>query len=411
MSQTIFTGFSPNTTMKDVRIALSFLVLPWKWGGWKNGIHLHNAEEMLCAYFDGRPVKLFDSGRSALLIALRALGVGTGDEVLVQAFTCVVVVNAIKWVGASPVYVDIQKETLNMDVADAKKKITTKTKAIIIQHTFGLPANIDVLLSFARAHNLRTIEDCAHSLGARYEGTLTGTFADIGMLSFGGEKIISCVRGGALIVNNQAFLPAVITMKKQLPNMSTKRIFQHLVHVVVFPLGKRWYHIFFGKLFLYCIKKLHLANKIITNNEKKGIYDSGYPATLPHALATLLVSQIPYIDERNRHRKMIANMYTRMLEGSGFELQAYSPEHIYLRYTVFVRAPETIRKKTKELGILLGDWYSTVVGPRDTDVENTGYIVGSCPVAEERSNMVLNLPTGIHTTKKDVEKIITSITE
>ena len=167
-------------------IAASFLFLPWKWFQWKKGTHEKRAMELLEGYF-GENIQAitYDSGRSALYHALLALDVGEGDEVLVQAFTCMVVINAICWTGARPVYVDIEKDTLNMDPVKADHACSDKTKVIILQHTFGLPANIDALLDVAKKHNLKTIEDCAHSLGARYKGKLTGTYADIGMLSFG----------------------------------------------------------------------------------------------------------------------------------------------------------------------------------------------------------------------------------
>lgn len=409
MHRTLFTGFSPNTTHADVQIARSLLCNPLNWRYWRQGDKRERAEEMLTTYLGGGTVRVFDSGRSALLVALRALGMEEGDEVLVQAFTCVVVINAIKWAGGVPVYVDILPDTLNMDPDDAASKITPKTACMIIQHTFGLPADLSGLLAIAKQHGLTTIEDCAHSLGATYEGKYTGTFADIGMYSFGTEKIISCVRGGALVSSNPDIVERLTREQQALPEMSLRRIWQHLVHVVSFPFGKRYYHLMLGKLFLKFLKTTHLIPRLITNEEKQGRYQKKEMTKMPNALATLLVSQIPTIDEHNEHRKQIARIYTRAL--SSHTHQADSPEHVYLRYALFVNTASHLRAQAKQQGILLGDWYSTVVAPRDIDMRVLGYVPGSCPVAEEKVAQALNLPTGVSIDPSDAERILHFISE
>lgn len=405
--KTIFTGFSPNTRMEDVRIALSFLIFPSKWLTWKKGVNSTKAEKMLTTYFGGKTVLTYDSGRTALHAALTSMHIKEGDEVLVQAFTCVVVINAIRWTGATPIYVDIEEHTLNMNPQDARKKCTSKTKAIIIQHTFGLPADIDSLLRLAKEYNLRTIEDCAHSLGSRYNKSLTGTFADIGMLSFGAEKNISCARGGALVINDQTLEAPLSSIQQTLPHMSTYTIFQHLLHVVVFPFGKRWYHAGIGKLFLKLVKELHLTHSIITKKEKKGCHSGARPSTLPNALASLLVQQITQIDAFNRHRRTIANVY----KTSSYKTQIDKEGRVFLRYPILVTDREKTLKQTKQKGILLGNWYNSVVAPNDCNSARTGYIQGSCPVAEKCSRHVVNLPTNIHIDKESALYIVNALSE
>ncbi|KKS73034.1 MAG: DegT/DnrJ/EryC1/StrS aminotransferase [Candidatus Magasanikbacteria bacterium GW2011_GWE2_42_7] len=411
MKKTIFTGFSPNTRAKDMSIAASFLFLPWKWFQWKKGTHEKRAMELLEGYF-GENIQAitYDSGRSALYHALLALDVGEGDEVLVQAFTCMVVINAICWTGARPVYVDIEKDTLNMDPVKADHACSDKTKVIILQHTFGLPANIDALLDVAKKHNLKTIEDCAHSLGARYKGKLTGTYADIGMLSFGGEKIVSCVRGGALITK----LPQLaVRLRKTHATLSpsTRRVIrQHLLHVVLFPMGKSLYHLGIGKVFLKVLKELHITNKIIYTEEKYGKQVAWYPSKLPNALSALLVSQLPEIESMNLHRRHIASLYKKKLPHV-IETQQDTDMHIYLRFSLFVQNPNAVRDLAKKQGILLGDWYSLVIGPGDVDLSVAQYVKGTCPIAEERAAKALNLPTDIHIQDSDVLRILSVLTE
>ncbi len=410
MKKTLFTGFSPNTTKRDVRISLSFLLLPWKWTTWRQGIHTIQAEHALESYFRGYTATTFDSGRSALYIALQTLGVKEGDEVLVQAYTCVVVINAIRWTGATPIYVDIDPDTLNMDPQDARQKVTDKTKVLLLQHTFGLPADITGLMQVAKDSGLRTIEDCAHSLGARYNGQLTGTFADIGMLSFGGEKIISCVRGGALITKDTHLTKKIREHQRTLPFASLFSITQHLLHVIYFPLGKKWYHLFIGKVLLKLVKEFHLTNNIISTDEKKGERPRQYPSRLPNALAALLVQQLQTIHTKNEHRQHIASIYKAHIP-TKLGYQSANPTHIYLRYTIFSNDAQKILQKAKKEGILLGNWYQNIIDPTDIDMKITGYTSGACPNAEKRAAQSVNLPTNIHISEQDALRIVHMLSE
>src|SRR5512135_1616150 len=120
----------------------------------------------------------FYKGRVALFAILKAMGVNTGDEVIVPGFTCVVVPNAVIYNRALPVFVDIDGATYNIDPGKIEAKITKKTRAIIVQHTFGVPAEMDGITEIAKAHNLFLIEDSCHTLGSRYKGKPVGAFGD-----------------------------------------------------------------------------------------------------------------------------------------------------------------------------------------------------------------------------------------
>ena len=164
----VFTSLSPNVEAEDRQYAWRLLLQPWNW---RSGGSIGECEEWFKKYFDVPHAWGVNSGRSGLFLILQALGIERGDEVLLQAFTCNAVPNPILWVGATPIYVDIDEETLNMDPADLEKKITPRAKAIIVQHTFGYPADMNRILEIAKKHNLIIIEDCAHALGARYTST------------------------------------------------------------------------------------------------------------------------------------------------------------------------------------------------------------------------------------------------
>ncbi|MFA7169910.1 MAG: aminotransferase class I/II-fold pyridoxal phosphate-dependent enzyme, partial [Candidatus Paceibacterota bacterium] len=158
-------SLSPNTEKDDVLLALKELFSFKK----IKGKEIKEFENNLKKYFGFNHVFSLNSGRSSLMVILEALDVKEGDEIIVQAFTCNAVINPITQRGATPIYVDVD-DTLNIDVSQIEDKIGKNTKAIIIQHTFGMPANISAIKEIAEKHKLILIEDCAHALGAKYNG-------------------------------------------------------------------------------------------------------------------------------------------------------------------------------------------------------------------------------------------------
>lgn len=399
----IFTGLSENLTGRDTRTALKFLLLPWKWPKLRKGSGAFLAEEKLKKYFSKNHAFCFDSGRTALNYALTSLGVKSGDEVLVQAFTCVVVINAIKWAGAKPVFIDIN-DNFTIDPDDLTRKITPKSKVLIVQHTFGQPALLDRLLETVRKYNLKVIEDCAHSFGISYHKQLTGTFGDIGMLSFGSDKSLSCIRGGALITDKSEIAGKLKRLQRNLRQPSLCKVLQHLWHYPFFYIGRKLYDIKIGKIILAAGKKLNIINKIIYDEEKQGTKPKFYPAKLPHSLAKILLSQLNEVDKINEHRKKIVKFYNKNIT-----ISKPREDIAYLRYPILIKNPEKLIKIAKMNNIILGDWYNAVVAPKDINIASTGYLAGSCPHAEKLVSRVANLPTNRFITIKDAEKIINII--
>jgi len=409
-TKTLFTGFSPNLTVKAVRKACGFLWLPWRWLTWQRGTEIEKVESWLKSYFDVPHAITFDSGRTALYAALEALGIEEGDEVLVQAYTCVVVVNAIKWTGAVPVFIDIDGNTLNMSPEDIRKKLTEKTKVMIIQHTFGLPADIKSLTDIAHEHGIKTIEDCAHSLGTKYKDEPTGTFADVSMFSFGSDKVVSCVRGGALITKDDGYARKIHKYHDTLPETNVFRIWQHLMHYPLFFIGKKLYHLGAGKWILGLAKKIGLINKIIYKQEKDGRQVPFYPSKFPNALASLLLPQLKKLEKTIEHRRNISDIYRKLFHKK-IQAQKHSTDHTYLRFTLFVEQPKAVRSIAKNHGIFLGNWYDTVIAPKDIDWSRTGYEQKSCPNAESYAKKSVNLPTHIGITPESAKKIASLILE
>ncbi|WP_035107011.1 LegC family aminotransferase [Desulfovirgula thermocuniculi] len=159
-------------------------------------------EERFAAYVGAKYAVATASGTAALHLALRLLGIGPGDEVIVPALTFIATVNPVVYVGATPVVVDVDPQTWNIDPAEVEKAITSRTRAIIPVHLYGNPADMGRLMDIACRHGLFVIEDAAEALGATYKGQHVGTFGDIGIFSFNGNKVITTGGGGMLVTND-----------------------------------------------------------------------------------------------------------------------------------------------------------------------------------------------------------------
>jgi dTDP-4-amino-4,6-dideoxygalactose transaminase len=367
----ISASLSPNTERDDVWKALVMLFSPWKW---QYGNDVSTVERWLEKRFTLRPVT-FNSGRSALLALLRAFEIGRGDEVIIQAFTCVAVPNSILWAGAIPVYADID-DSYNIDPTQLERKITKRTKAIIVQHTFGMPAKRDEITSVAKRHNLLIIEDFAHTMNLPLHG-------DAAFFSFGRDKVISSVWGGAAIISQKHHVPSEKLKKyhKTLPMPGMFWIVQQLLHPIAFSIILPLYNLGVGKLILVILQTLKLLSFPVYAEEKQGKRPADFPAKYPNALASLLVSQLKKLERFTKTRRDIATLYGR--QGS------------YVRFPMLVGDPERVRKMAKRRGILLGNWYHNVIDPVGVNWEAVKYEQGSCPKAEEAARHMINLPTRV----------------
>lgn len=414
LKKTIFTGFAPNLHTDDVKIACRFLFLPWYWTKWRRGDAVKKAETWLSGYYK-TPVITFDSGRSSLFFALKTLGVKTGDDVIVQAFTCVVVINAIRALGAHPIYVDIVDD-FNMSTVDLEKKITSKSHIIIIQHTFGTPAAMDELMTIAKKRNLKVVEDCAHAIGATYRGKLLGTFGELAIISFGTDKMVSCVRGGGVIVNDLNYKNTIRIEQEKLPQTPRRLLWQHLMHYPVFYIGKATYHLGVGKAILWFAQKLHITNKIIYSEEKRGEPMVHFPTQPSNALASILLLQLSKMNTILTHRRKIAQSYERSIHNPHILLplrltnrNVNLSDGSYVRYPILVEHPYNLFLHTKKQGILLGNWYDSVVSPCHNGCPWSEYVPGSCPRAETLTKEVVNLPTDLVIGDQEVKRIIKSL--
>ena len=167
-----------------------------------SGSFIEEFEEKFSKACDAKHGVSCSNGTTALHLTLAALGIGKGDEVIVPDFTIIAVANSVIYTGATPVFVDSEMKTWNMDPDRIEEKITGKTKAIIAMHTYGCPADMDRINGIARKHNIKVIEDAAEAHGATYKGRQAGSLGDIGCFSFYANKIITTGEGGMVVTND-----------------------------------------------------------------------------------------------------------------------------------------------------------------------------------------------------------------
>ena len=196
--------------------------------GWLGmGKQVFEFEDYLRKLFKRKYVIAVSTGTNAIHIALDAIGIKKGDEVIVPSMTFAGSIQPIVMCGAKPVFCDVEKNTLNTSLELIEKKITRKTKAVIVVHNGGLPCNMDRILGLKKKYKIRVIEDAAHAFGSRYKGRLIGSFGDITCFSFDPIKTITCGEGGAVVLDNKNIADLIIKKRILGINRDTWRRYKH----------------------------------------------------------------------------------------------------------------------------------------------------------------------------------------
>jgi dTDP-4-amino-4,6-dideoxygalactose transaminase len=441
--KTINIALSPNTSRQDSLLALRLLAAPGRWGqaGEMTGL----LEGAVASHLGVGHAFALDSGRSGLYLALQAMGIGAGDEVLVQAYTCIAVPNSVVWAGAKPVYADIDAATLNVDLKSLEAKITPKTKAIVVQHTFGRPGPVEELVQLARARGIRVIEDCAHALGAATASGPVGSFGDAAIFSFGRDKVISSVSGGMVTTADPDLARHLGHLRDALPLPGARWTFNQLFHPVASSGILRTYDVAkIGKALLVALQKTGLLDLAVRPEERRGQMPKGLPTRLPDVVAQMALSQFARLGAFNTRRRTLAALYDEALAGTDFQLPLASgqvgesasqqagksasqqvskptnqptdpPIHqstnIYLRYTLHVPNPAHLHRAARAHNIYLGNWYDTAIAPADSNLAAIAYIPGECPIAEQQAATSINLPTHPKVTLEDGGRVAQIVKE
>ena len=346
---------------------------------------------------------LYWKGRVALYAILKAMGVKEGDEVIVPAFTCIVVPNAVIYLGAKPVYVDISVEDYNTDISKLKEALTSKTKVIICQNTFGLSSNIDEIVKLAEQNNLFTIEDCTHGFGGFYDGKPNGSYCDAAFYSTQWNKPYSTGIGGFLVVNNNLLIDKV---KK----LEAEKIKPTVIDNLVLTLLLLFRHYFINKFTYWYLVKLYRFlsnhNLIIGSTQGNELSDASMPEKYFKGMSSVQIytgiKKLRKLNAVNTLRQKNASDYTRFLKTrkKTFVDEKFFDNHLFLKYPLLVRDRMLFFKLAEKEKIILGDWFITPLYPVRGSFHRWGFDCIQYPCSMEVSGKIVNLPTDVKNNSK-----------
>lgn len=285
------------------------------------------------------------SGTDALHLALRALGVGPGDEVITSPFTFIATAEAIQYVGATPVFVDIDPHTFNLDLLLVEKAINEKTRAVLPVHLFGQPVNMPALKVLCDQHQLLIVEDCAQSFGASIDGRQTGSFGDLGAFSFFPSKNLGCYGDGGLVSTNDDELAALVL---QYRNHGSKA---------------RYYHSLIG-----------------------------YNSRLDELQAVVLRAKLPHIDDYNHERRRVSQSYQKYLAGTGIKTPVSDNigRHVFHQYCCLHPEREKIMLALQAAGIGCAIYYPAPLHQQAVFADDCAGL--QLPVTESVASQCFALP-------------------
>lgn len=303
------------------------------------------------------------SGTDALHLALLAAGIKAGDEVITTAFTFIATAEAIRYVGATPVFVDILPDTLNIDPQKIRGAITPKTTAIIPVHIFGQPVDMDEIMAIAKENNLKVVEDCAQSFGSRYKGNMTGSIGDLGSFSFFPSKNLGCYGDGGLITTNSDSYAEQIKIYR---NHGSSKQYHHDV--------------------------------------------IGYNSRLDELQAVILRIKLKHIDEYNQNRLNVAKTYNRLLADSAIITPSIpeDSDHIFHQYTVLAENRDQIKDHVISKQIASAVYYPVPLHQQKAFADSPKV---NLPVTEDISTRCVSFPVFPEMTQQQVEEVCQAILE
>jgi perosamine synthetase len=394
------------TTLDDSLAALYYLVHPRQL---VEGAAISEFEHAFAQSIGVRYAYSFCHGRVGLYGLLRGLEIGPGDEVLLQVPTHIVVTNAIRYTGARPVYVDCRLDNYNMDLELAEQHISSRTKALILQHTFGIPVDLDAALNLARRHSLTLIEDCVHALGATYGGRPVGGFGRAAFFSSEETKTISTTMGGMVVTDDPELAARIQKFQQSCALPSAWQTFRYILKLVLYH-GMTEPHVHqYTRAIYEFFGKFNPLPQPTTDEETSGNRPTNYEQRFSNAQAALGLRQLRRLGENVSHRRAIATAYHKRLTAEGFNLPhpPVDAEPAFVRYPVWVEDPAlAVRVATRRA--TLGTWFSSVLEEADSPACGE-YEMGSCPRAEAAARHLINLPTNPRVTEQDVDAIISAV--
>jgi perosamine synthetase len=345
---------------------------------WAIGPEIKEFESMVAQYNQVKYALAINSGTSALHVILTAHGIGKGDEVIVPSFTFIATANAPLFVGAKPVFAEIENKTYGLDPEDVEKRITVRTKAILPVHYGGSPCNIQDLATIAEKHNLILIEDAAESIGASINNKKVGSFGDSAILSFCGPKIVTTGEGGMVLTNSRELYE------------KARLTYNH------------------GRV---------ETTDYFSSTEQMQYVTLGYNFRMSTMTAALGIAQMEKIDDIIRMRRQNAERYTNGLSKiSGIITPTISKGYLQVHqiYTIRLEAIDGMRDRLKEHlarhGIM-SKVYFDPVHLTQFYREQLGHKEGELPETEKISKQVLSLPMYPELKREEIDYIVTQIAD
>ena len=323
------------------------------------GADVEAFEDEYAAYCEAKHCVGLDSGMSALELGMRAMDIGPGDEVITPAGSFIASSSAISFTGATPVWVDVDPRTYNIDPRQIEKAITPRTKAIMVVHLYGQPADMDPVFEIARRHNLPVIEDACQSHGARYKGRRAGSMGAFAAFSFYPAKNLGAYGDAGALTTNDASLAERVRMMR--------------------------------------------------NYGQRAKYDHMYLAwnrRLDTLQAAVLRVKLRHLDRWNASRRTIASMYDELLKDARVTLPYASSEseHVYHLYVVLVENRAQVQHELAAHGISTGIHYPLPIHLQEA-YRGAGFGQGAFPVTEHAAERVLSLPMYPELTEAGVRRV------
>lgn len=364
-------------------------------------------EQAFGEVFDGVSAFSFWKGRVALCAILRALEIKEGDEVIVPGFTCVAVPNAIKYTGATPVYADIDRLTYNIDYGEVVRKLSPRTRVLIVQHTFGIPADMERLLHLAKSRDVFVVEDCAHCFASTYLGRPLGTFGDAAFFSSQWSKPYSTGLGGMAITRRPDLSKALADLQGKFATSDKAAVRRLRLQYSLFK------YFFSPRIYWSAMRLLEVLSLVglfvgsSSSAELDGHRPDDYEWRMSGFQAEVGMGHLRTVQSNMEHRRQLADYYAGRLRQAGRPLPETPADSdtVFLRYPVRVKNKAGVLSEARKAKIEVGSWFETVIHPVQPSFEAFAYRSGSCPEGERAAREIVNLPLHPRVKMSDAKKI------
>lgn len=352
----------------------------------------------------------FWKARVALYAILKSLDLQRDDEVILPGYTCVVVPNSVRYVGAKPIYADISSRDYNISPISVEKRITTRTRVVIAQHTYGIPADMDSLRTITEQQKLVLVEDCAHVLlGSIHREQLLGSLSHAAFFSFQWSKPYTTGLGGMAVTRDPELAENLERIQSEFQSPPTSKKLQLQFQYNLFRRFFRPKFYWWSQEVLNRLSKLGLFVGSSNMRELTGERPADFTWKMSSFQYQAGLQEIAKIQENSAHRENLTRYYLASLRRHSWP----TDEGLGSNGVRLLRLPLAVKRKTSLLdaarraGIEIGSWFESPLHPlRLAEHKAIHYLPGSCPVAESAARHVINLPLHRRVNHDDAEKII-----